>query len=111
MDVKHVTTVQIDVATEGRCGCGRRSAIRIQAGRICALAGIAVEVEFDSDTGRNARSSSRRVGAIAQTAASRTERSDACVLDYKSHTVGIGIRQLKAEIGGERLDIERGCGE
>src|SRR6202012_6057397 len=58
-----------------------------------------VKVEFDSDAVSDA--------AITETAASRTDRSGAHVLDGESEAVGVRIGDLERKFICEGLDVDR----
>ena len=83
-----VAAVQVDVAGDVVAGVVGEAPLRVEAGRVGAFAGVAVEIEFDGDALADACRAAGRVRAVAESAAAGTERGDAGVLNREGEAVG-----------------------
>src|SRR5271170_638018 len=82
---------------------GREGPIGEDTGGVISLAGIVIDVELHSHALADMR--------VAQTSAVRTQRLEASVLDGKGHAVpelALNRADLKVEVGGEGLHVDRG---
>jgi hypothetical protein len=95
--VKDVSAVQIDPGRgEIDSRNGWHCAIDVETGGVWALTCVAVQVELDSHTFGK---------AAGQPLSTPSKGRRTISLDRKCETVGVGVRELKLEVGYKLLDI------
>src|SRR6202035_692533 len=102
---ERVAAVEVDFTGQVRRRKGGRYSVGVKARGVGALAIIVVEIELDRDALGNPAGSAGSIRAVAQPAASGSERGRAGVLDGEGDAVRLSIAQLEGEIVGEILDI------